>query len=203
MLRISYGAVRELSASGEGILLSDYRREKLRFLRPERQRRQTIGAELLLIRALRDCGAKPELPLPLMKDENGKPYLPGGSLFFSLSHAGDYAACAISDYPVGLDIQTLSTFREPILRSGFTPDEQCYVLSAANKEAAFTEVWTRKESYMKMSGLGLRLPLQSFSSLAPPENCNIWHTETEYFHLAVCVSGISPIPEKIQEEKLP
>lgn len=45
-------------------------------------------------------------PLKTKKTSGGKPFLEGSrGLFFNLSHSGAYAACAVSDREVGLDIQ--------------------------------------------------------------------------------------------------
>ena len=58
MLRIEYGDVRALPTEPEGFPLSDYRLRRLAHLRPALSCRQSIGAELLLIHALRaSCGA--------------------------------------------------------------------------------------------------------------------------------------------------
>ena len=89
MLRIYYGAVSALPTEAGALPLSAYRLSRLRKLIPPEKRRQSIGAELLLIRALQDLRGDVALPLEIEADELGKPYLKGDALYFSLSHSGD------------------------------------------------------------------------------------------------------------------
>ena len=69
-----------------------------------------------------------------------------GELQFSLSHSGGYAACAVSEYPVGLDIQLRETCREKMLKRCFSVEEQDYVKVSENRDEAFTKIWCMKES---------------------------------------------------------
>ena len=41
----------------------------------------------------------------IMHNANGKPYLEGNPLFFSLSHSGSTALIAVCDSPVGIDFE--------------------------------------------------------------------------------------------------
>lgn len=143
-------------------LLSVYRRNKISALKPEEPRRVSACAEMLLIEALRNEDASVSFPLRIEKDTYGKPYMPGHAFCFNLSHSGPYAACAISDSPLGLDIQTLTECREALVRRFFTVQEQEHILNAASRSEAFTRLWCRKESFLKAIGLGLRLELDSF-----------------------------------------
>ena len=72
----------------------------------------TLACGLLLIKALK--AAAPEFlpPLDISCGKDGKPELVGSGIFFNLSHSGNYAACAVSDSPIGLDIQAKSGQQE-------------------------------------------------------------------------------------------
>lgn len=152
---------------GEVPPLSEYRKRKLGRIRPEQPRRASLCAELLLIEALRREDPAYPLPLEIETDENGKPFLSDRACTFSLSHSSHYAACAISDRPVGLDIQILTTCREDLVRRFFAPGEQDLIFGSDDPDAAFTRLWCRKESCLKACGLGLRLALDSFDLSAP------------------------------------
>lgn len=82
-------------------------------------------------------------------NENGKPML--DFCCFGLSHSGRYAACAVSDKPVGTDIQK----RHPVKRRKayrlFTAEESEYI-NADNTEERFFTLWTMKEAYIKAKG---------------------------------------------------
>ena len=98
----------------------------------------------------------------IKKHENGKPYIEGSPVFFNISHSASFAAVAFSDGEVGVDIELL---RDVDLRIAekFHADEQRYVFSSEDKRTAFFEVWTAKEAYLKKSGTGITVPLNSFS----------------------------------------
>ena len=98
-----------------------------------------------------------------MTGESGKPELADVPLRFSLSHSGERCACAVYDRAIGVDIQKRAAADMRILERRFTPREREYVLNSADREAAFTRVWTMKESYVKALGTGI--PLNSFCTI--------------------------------------
>lgn len=164
--------------------LSQYRRERLNAVKPIRARCAGVGAELLLYRALKECAPQLALPPDIITGEHGKPSLRGGELFFSLSHYGNFAAAAVCDEEVGVDIQAISEHNPALARRFFAPNEQEFVEQSTDKNAAFTEIWCMKESYIKAIGTGLYTPLKSFSVLEIP--C-IKSLAYEGNVLAVCV----------------
>lgn len=89
----------------------------------------------------------------IMQNRYGKPYFEEAPwLHFSISHSGVYWACAVADYPVGLDLQIRRkkySFR--IAERFFHPDEKAYLLGNGD----FYAVWTAKESYVKYTGTGI------------------------------------------------
>ena len=98
---------------------------------------------------------------PLILDENGEE-----SGYISLSHSGDFAACVISDRPVGIDLQKKKAVKKGMLRhfvgqqeqeafwKQYRKDETQEVLSEEGCDA-FLRRWTAKESYMKLTGQGM------------------------------------------------
>ncbi len=100
--------------------------------------------------------AYPDAPLPLLraKLKNGKPYLPAYPRFhFSLSHSGAWCVCAVSEFPLGVDLEQVREVRRGIPERYFSPEE-CALL-AALPHAAFFDFWTLKEAAVKASGIGL------------------------------------------------
>lgn len=203
MLRVYYADVRGVPDCPDGLPLSRYRLEKLAYLKPELNRRQGIGAELLLIQALRELSGDVDLPLDIRREGNGKPCLAGNMPQFSLSHTDHYAACAISESAVGLDIQTLCPANPGVVRRFFAPDEERYVLEAPDRDAAYTEIWCKKESVLKAGGQGITVPLASFSVLSQEERARIWHTSIEGLHISVCVLEGDPTPDLLRKIELP
>jgi len=87
---------------------------------------------------------------------HGKPVLrdfPG--LHFSLSHSGNAVLCALDRRPVGADIEMIRRKNLEHLLSVFSDPEQASIALADSPETCFTRLWTRKESYLKLTGKGL------------------------------------------------
>ena len=87
-------------------------------------------------------------------NEHGAPYLPGGP-YFSLSHSKRGIAVAISDEPIGIDIEAIRPLSEGLVQRAMNPQEQAQIAAAANPEQEFIRLWTRKEAYVKMQGTGI------------------------------------------------
>ena len=78
-------------------------------------RQQSFAASLLLDEAVRRHFPAVPRPLVLSAQANGKPYLSDSpEVHFSLSHSSDWAICAVSNHPVGADIQRCDTGRRDV-----------------------------------------------------------------------------------------
>jgi len=98
--------------------------------------------------------------LPLQKTANGKPYLEGMPLHFSISHTRMLWGCLISSQEVGLDIQEKRNVNFSKLANRFFLEEEIKFVND-NGMDGFFDVWTRKEACIKYDGTGLR-DLKSF-----------------------------------------
>lgn len=88
--------------------------------------------------------------------KNGKPYIEGISVHFSISHSKNIAVCAISDRPVGIDIEFIRDVNLNVAKRQFAPDELKYVFEKWDlSKKRFFEIWTRKEAYVKLIGRGI------------------------------------------------
>lgn len=89
---------------------------------------------------------------------NKKPYVPKyPNLFFNLSHSGDYAVLAISNAPIGIDIEYMDlnyAFQET-LSYIFNKEEIYFIDNSDNRIRAFYSLWTRKEAFAKALGKGI------------------------------------------------
>ncbi len=145
--------------------LSEKRKEKVKKLRKEIQKAQSIGAELLLRYAVNQFTGRRET-VKWDTDENGKPYLTEHKdIYVNLSHSGDYAVCAAHSAPVGVDIQRVGECDMGVAKRFFSPDEQEYIEASADPGSAFFDVWARKESFAKAVGKGIAMNIKDFSVL--------------------------------------
>mgnify|MGYP004520747287 FL=1 len=131
----------------------------IRYRMPD-DRKRSFGAGVIIQKILEDHGLSEK---HLKYSENGKPFADG--LFFNVSHAGDYVVGVLSDCEVGCDIEKAVNAPLEIAEHYFNFPELEYIKSQRDKNKAFFTLWTLKESYMKMTGRGMKLLLDSFELL--------------------------------------
>lgn len=145
-------------------LVSAERAEKIRNFKNPAVARLSLGAGVLLAVVLEKHGRKWEQDA-IIQGEYGKPFLPNTDFHFSLSHSGEYALCAVSDAPVGVDLQKVKETIPSKTKRILSSEEEQYLqtLPDTQKIEWFYRLWSRKESLIKWDGRGLRLPLSEFS----------------------------------------
>lgn len=117
---------------------------------------RTVCAHLLTKMVLVTTYEKELSDVCFSKDSNGK-YQVGQDLHFNISHSGNYVACAISKFPVGIDIEQQVERDFSLFQSLWSEKEkQLYPL---HEQEAFYALWTAKESYGKYKGFGLHTSL--------------------------------------------
>lgn len=148
----------------------------------------------------------------------GKPYLERKDLRFSFSDTKDAIIVAFaSKHEIGADIETMhrSVDYDAVSEHYFTAPEVRSIQDAGAGEGAkrrFLEFWTRKESVLKASGVGIMDDLRSlrvdgecntmviaheaFISMAAPEyHVHTWHVGADHL-----ISLASPV--KVKEVKV-
>ena len=132
------------------------RNKVIRYLQPD-DRKRSLGAGIMIQKLLGENGLSES---SLKYSENGKPAV--DHLYFNISHAGDYVVGVVSDCEVGCDIEQNVNAPLEIAEHYFYSSERKYIEAAVDPGKAFFTLWTLKESYMKMTGRGMSLPLDSF-----------------------------------------
>lgn len=78
-------------------------------------------------------------------EKSGKPYfLKRKDIYFSISHSDRLVGCAVSDEPVGIDIQKKRKYSERLAKR----------LNAKNEDEFFS-LWTKREAFIKKTGSGI------------------------------------------------
>ena len=135
--------------------ISEQRREQALKFRHEQGQRLCVLAYQLLKQGLREEYGITENPV-FEYNEHGKPSIVGHpEIFFNLSHCKEAAVCAISDQPVGIDVESIREYRESLVNYTMNEEEIQEIKSAANPAAAFIRLWTMKEAAMKLIGTGI------------------------------------------------
>lgn len=120
--------------------------ERIKNYRPDDKKR-TLAGRFLLKKMIKELYGREEFSLSF--NENGKPTL--DFCFFSISHSGDFAVCAVSDFPVGADIERIGRFKRREKYMLFTQRESEFV-NERDCDNRFYTIWTRKEAYIKAKG---------------------------------------------------
>ena len=142
------------------------RAERLERFRLDEDFQRGLMGCLLLRYMVRRFTPASEGALLLGMGEFGKPYLVEyPELHFSLSHSGTWVVCALSSSPVGIDVEEIKSMDLDNSAPYFTCSEHSDLLSKApaDRLGHFFNLWTAKESYVKMTGAGLKYPLNGFA----------------------------------------
>ena len=118
-------------------------------------RERRITAAVMLLCLCEDIGIAPP---PIVYKEGGKPDFADSPYHFNITHAGRLLAVAIADAPIGVDIEPYTVWQEgryTRLFSAFSVGERERIAKAESPDRAMVEGWVRKESLLKMSGVGL------------------------------------------------
>lgn len=143
------------------------------------KRLQSLGAGLLLNRVFHIHG----IPLDTLRtDINGKPIVDG--ICFNLAHSGNYVICAVSNRQVGCDIEQIKEAPKQVEDRVFSPEEKEYLkrFSGDVYNREFFRLWTKKESFLKMTGTGIRVPLNTLEI----KDCYLKEYEIPGYQVTVC-----------------
>lgn len=136
-----------------------------KFRKPDDFQRSLLG-EALARMLLSSLTGKPAGMLPLGRTEKGKPVLMDqNELHYNISHSGDWVVVAISNHEVGIDVEKIRDPDYRIAERFFSPLElgELNGLSGEARKNYFFDLWTLKESYLKLLGKGLTQSLGSFT----------------------------------------
>lgn len=163
----------------------------LRYKLLQDKRRSLLAGVLLKLALEREGLCYEQLDFEI--ETYGKPVLKNiKDLYFSLSHAGDLALCCISDQIVGVDVEGISKSifkaenakRMQVVAKKMLSEAEYVKFEQADEEQKvqmFLNYWTRKESYSKALGEGLRM---KFSDVETENMGNVFWSdwlEKEYF----------------------
>ena len=161
MIKLAYCNVENLDLKRAYDAVPKDRQDKIDFFRFEKDKKLSAGAYLLLKKLL----LEENITNPLFKiEEYGKAYISNfENIYFNLSHSGKMVLCAISDREVGVDIEYIDHEIDlNIAQHYFYNKEYESIMNSQNPADEFFKYWVLKESYMKYTGLGMNLKLDSF-----------------------------------------
>ncbi len=194
------------SYDAASLKIDSYRRNRLSFIKSEKDKMRSLCAGLLLNYAvaeykkeclphgislielsLQELLDKDKQEYEYKQDQNEKPYISDMSgFYFSLSHSEDYVLCACDRREIGADLQCMDReVKETLAKKVMTEDEYgMYVgLSKQKQREEFYRIWTIKESYSKLTGKGLAQDFRDIETKKIFCHTQMWKNN---YWLAVC-----------------
>ena len=165
-MKYTYGYLSDFSSEDYektyDVLNEEERKRVDRYKRADDKKRSLL-AHILLKKLMKE---EFSIYSELVYKENGCPYFKDQKLYVSLSHSGDVAFCAVSENPVGVDVEKIRSISDSLIKRVCVDEEKAYVLADFEPDDVknisdevvkkrFFEIWTAKEAYFKMKGSGI------------------------------------------------
>lgn len=173
-------------------LVSKQRRQEALRYRQINGQRQSLAVYLLLCEALeKEYGIveRPEFSF----GEHGKPFLADhADIHFNFSHCRRAVLCVVDSVPVGCDIEAVPEKLDmDLCRCCFNDEEVDAIISSPSPTIAFTELWTRKEAFLKLTGEGLtdNLPAVLAAPLAQKASFSTHISPDHSYVYTICKRG--------------
>jgi len=143
--------------------VSGHKRQRFYGMRDSQSMNPTLIGDLLIrFLAIQYLGVSNQ-NLLFKTTEFGKPYLAESNqpFHFNLSHSGHWVVCAIDQSPVGIDVQLMEPIDFNLAKNVLPlPAYRHYLnLPPAQQLGYFYDLWTRRESMLKLTGQGLSDPM--------------------------------------------
>ncbi|MBQ0045658.1 MAG: hypothetical protein KBS35_02095 [Mycoplasma sp.] len=120
--------------------------------------------------------------------KDGKPYILDNRKYFSLSHSFSKVAIAVSDKPIGVDIETIlpSGICAALAQRVLVGRQLQAYLKAKDREVWMTKHWVKYEAYTKL--VGGKLAFSSFKEQikGKVQIKRIIGKDKRFYYLAVC-----------------
>ncbi len=164
------------------------RAEALKF-KFERGQRTCVLAYLLLKRGLKEEYGITENPV-FEYGEHGKPSMADHpEIHFNFSHCKEAVACALSNHPIGIDVESVGRYSESVARYAMNDEELGQIMKSERPDIAFTRLWTMKEARLKLTGEGINDDIKNVLVGNPYRFTTEEHLDKGYI-LTVCENNL-------------
>ena len=166
MLKLSFCSLRDLPEGFFGEELSI-------------KEKQSLLGRYLAEKLVSGLSGIPEDELIFQRDHRGKPFFKDVPFFFSIGHSEELVVCAVSDSPVGADLQKIKPVSYALAKGVFSEEERTDLFDTACRSKEEVEsfsqsdllqewyaLWCKKEALGKFYGTGLSRELLN-APLAP------------------------------------
>lgn len=124
------------------------------------------------------------------KDIHGKPFWSGTEdVYFNVSNTQGLVVCAVSNMETGVDAELIRFVKDMVMKRCCTQAESAYIMGKPEEyqreriNERFFQLWTLKESFIKMTGQGMLFPIRDaeFSIHEEEQNLKISCSQSGYF----------------------
>ena len=148
-------------------LMSEEKKRRVNRFRFEDDKKRTVVGEMLARKAISEWCGTAEESIVFEIAEYGKPYAKDLNVEFNISHSADMVVCVVDDNPVGVDIEKIRPVDLNTAKRIFNDEEVHYIFECIPDTEdynhylndtvlqRFFELWTKKEAYGKLLGVGL------------------------------------------------
>jgi len=146
----------ELDAHTFSLLLTLLPPSEQKIISAKRDGTNSLVAAFLVRYALKTVYGISFKKIEILRNEKGKPYLkncPG--IHIIISHSENIVVCAVSDKPVGIDVQKIKPISEAVMKRVCSDKELNEIRSSDNHVSSFIYTWTKKEAVLKKKGTGI------------------------------------------------
>ena len=137
----------------------------------------------------------------ILQNENGKPYFENQPFEFNISHQENLVVLAVSDTPVGIDVQTLDDDKIKMSCVLLNELELSEFNALENNEAQVKylfKCFTQKEAYVKMLGKALPYPPSGIKSYEGAKFVTKYvFQDNKVYCLTVCSPEINSLNFKV------
>jgi 4'-phosphopantetheinyl transferase len=171
--------------------LSIEKKERLRRYRHDIDRKIGVYSETLVKSVVSIMSGADYKALDIQISRTGKPYFTNlTGCEFNISHTKSAIAAAVSDKPVGVDIERVRDIDFKLAEKIFSENELAWLCASdENRNQRFFDIWTKKEALLKYRGTGLISNLKSadVTGVHPLEEFMTF--ESDGYVISVCAAA--------------
>ncbi len=152
------------SGSNSSMLTAEELLRAKRLVRPADQEK-FIFSRIVLRQVLSHYLSIPPEKIEFGVGEHGKPFVQDSDVQFNLSHSGDCVLIGVAqNRSIGVDVEFVRHKQDYMaLAKRFFSQAEFLAIQASEKPIeAFYRCWTRKEAFLKATGMGLSFGLSNF-----------------------------------------
>lgn len=134
--------------------------------------------------------------------EHGKPALQERpDIHFNISHCRKAIVVAISDFPIGVDVEEIGRDNPELARHVLNDAELQQMQSAANPDTVFARLWTQKEALFKLLATGITDDIQNLLANHPDVNITTQVNAEKGYVFSIAQKSTSHTPSGLKQDK--